>query len=404
MKFFFLATIYPQVESIFSEIIKKENVSSYAEMKHIYDDMFFSYFESGLCDELNNKKVEAGYIVFNSETLQRQWAEENVNNGSQLSLTEIVCEQIRKFSPDVLFFNAVDADLLFRLKNKFPKIRLWAGWVGSAIANNNQWKDLDLIFSCAPESVEILKNMGLNAVHMNHAFNPKILNRIGKNDKKVSPGITFVGSVMRGEGMHNKREQLLKALCNKTELAIYSSQEPLKIENVVKTFVKKCIHYTSLPFIKSGLLETYKQKKIVDKILSWGNIPFFPFDPVLSRKFRPGIFGVNMFETLSHSEIVLNVHADSSPVYASNMRLFETTGVGACLLTDYRANLDELFRIDTEVVTYSSVEDCVEKARWLIDHPKKRAEIAAAGQARCLKEHTHSNRVENFLNTINNAV
>ena len=44
------------------------------------------------------------------------------------------------------------------------------------------------------------------------------------------------------------------------------------------------------------------------------------------------------------------------------MRLFEATGSGACLVTDWKENLGELFEPDVEVVTYRSVAECVKKS------------------------------------------
>jgi spore maturation protein CgeB len=38
----------------------------------------------------------------------------------------------------------------------------------------------------------------------------------------------------------------------------------------------------------------------------------------------------------------------------------------------YIENLSELFEIDREVVTYKSVDECIEKVKWLLEHiPKK---------------------------------
>lgn len=51
-------------------------------------------------------------------------------------------------------------------------------------------------------------------------------------------------------------------------------------------------------------------------------------------------------------------------------------------------NFNELFKTDIEIVAYSSVEDCVEKAKWLMENPMKRFEIVVDGQVRCLNEHT----------------
>ncbi len=74
------------------------------------------------------------------------------------------------------------------------------------------------------------------------------------------------------------------------------------------------------------------------------------------------------------------------------MRLFETTGVGACLLTDRKENLADLFEPDGEVLTYKSAEECAEKLRWVLDDEARRQRIAEAGQRRALRDHTFENR------------
>lgn len=75
------------------------------------------------------------------------------------------------------------------------------------------------------------------------------------------------------------------------------------------------------------------------------------------------------------------------------MRLFEATGMGACLLTDRASNLSELFEADREVVTYGSADECVEKALYLLSHDAERESIARAGHARTMKEHTLAHRL-----------
>ena len=42
--------------------------------------------------------------------------------------------------------------------------------------------------------------------------------------------------------------------------------------------------------------------------------------------------------------------------YANNMRLYEATGVGALLVTDWKENLGEMFEPGKEVVAYRSPE------------------------------------------------
>jgi spore maturation protein CgeB len=111
-----------------------------------------------------------------------------------------------------------------------------------------------------------------------------------------------------------------------------------------------------------------------------------------------------MYQVLCDSHATLNVHADSSPRFASNMRLFEATGVGACLVTDWKQNLGDLFQIDREIVTYRSVEELEEKLRWLASAPAEREAIGQAGRKRVLREHTYARRAERLDGLIREAI
>jgi spore maturation protein CgeB len=107
-----------------------------------------------------------------------------------------------------------------------------------------------------------------------------------------------------------------------------------------------------------------------------------------------------MYDVIKAAKVVLNIHADSSPIYASNMRLFETTGIGSCLLTDWKINMNELFKEDTEAVTFRSEQDCVDKAKWLLSHDEERNNIALAGQRRVFSSHLYEHRLPEFLDII----
>ena len=76
------------------------------------------------------------------------------------------------------------------------------------------------------------------------------------------------------------------------------------------------------------------------------------------------------------------------------MRLFEATGVGSCLLTDWKENLSDFFIPDVEVVTYRSSQEATEKVKFLLEHPEQRRAIALAGQRRTLSEHTYKQRAQ----------
>lgn len=371
----------------YPELINK----SYEEQKAIIDyDVF------GWADFWSNALKDLGYevleITLNAEQMQRQWAfENNVSNHKLITLEEIVLKQLSYFKPDILWCDYLDLDLLKEIRSQISSIDLVIGWSGSAIPQTTAWKDIDLILSCAPESVEKLKNLGYNAVHLHHGFDPRINDRLQSTPKITD--FSFIGQILRISEFHLHRDYILENLVKQIGIHIYTSSVNLNQFSNFKPFVWINIYQIFQKLIKVGIPESILTSlPVFKKVSKWSSEPILPLNIKLIPYLKPAVFGLEMYQTILNSKIILNIHADSSPTYASNMRLFETTGVGTCLLTDWKENLSELFEIDREVVAYKSVDECIEKVKWLLEHPKEREEIAKAGQARTLKDHTFAQR------------
>jgi hypothetical protein len=101
-----------------------------------------------------------------------------------------------------------------------------------------------------------------------------------------------------------------------------------------------------------------------------------------------------MFEILAQSYITLNFHINVAGNYANNMRLYEASGCGALLITDYKDNLNELFTIGKEVVAYRSVDEAISLVKYYLRYVREGEVIAQAGQQRTLREHTYTKRME----------
>jgi spore maturation protein CgeB len=86
------------------------------------------------------------------------------------------------------------------------------------------------------------------------------------------------------------------------------------------------------------------------------------------------------------------------------MRLFEATGVGACLLTDAADNLHELFEPGREVATFRDAAECRARIRELLADEPVREAIARAGQARCLAQHTFRHRAPRLDQLLRSAM
>ncbi|OGR33188.1 MAG: hypothetical protein A2091_02820 [Desulfuromonadales bacterium GWD2_61_12] len=339
-------------------------------------------------------EVEA--IVPNARKMQFAWARENgINISGRHALADIAVEQVGRFNPEVLWFNSRDAVLLQRIQQKVPGLTLILGWVGSAVPNSEIWHDMDLVFSCAPESVDKLRTKGVRAEHLDHAFDPRIIARLVERPARMD--ISFVGHVVRGREYHFEREEILKLLAAKFRLKIFSPSADFGWREELKARLLEAGYCAVKGMQRVGFPDSLLSAlPLFGNAVHWHDRPLAPVHPALKPYLEKAVYGIDMYQVLHESQVTLNIHADSSPQYASNMRLYEATGACTCLLTDFRPNLTELFVADKEVVAYASHAECVEKVAWLLAHPVERAALARAGRARVLKEHTYAHRALRF--------
>jgi len=111
-----------------------------------------------------------------------------------------------------------------------------------------------------------------------------------------------------------------------------------------------------------------------------------------------------MYRILAESQIGLNRHIDLSERFANNMRLFEATGVGTLLLTDWKDNLHELFEVGKEVVAYRTPQECAELVKHYLEHDGERRAVAKAGQERTLRDHTYQQRMKELADIVRKHV
>ena len=109
------------------------------------------------------------------------------------------------------------------------------------------------------------------------------------------------------------------------------------------------------------------------------------------------VIGKDMVDAINSYKIHLNCNISND----INYRTFETTGCGTFLLTNYTPGLEKLFDIGKEIVTYSSIQELSEKARYYLDNHEERIKIQNAGYTRAKNEHTYFHRAKKLLEIIN---
>jgi glycosyltransferase involved in cell wall biosynthesis len=393
MKLLRITRLYPNYIRDFYRKNHGLSGMSYGEQKKILDYDAFGWSDYWL-HALSPLGYEVQEVTLNAEPLQRAWARENhLPNPTSLKLDEIAVAQARKFEPEILWFEDYSEELLKSILFEIPSVRLVLGWVGSAIPRTDIWRRMDLVLSCAQESVECLRKAGFPTAQLHHGFDPRINGRLAIRPKKID--VSFVGQLIREERFHRYREQLLEAIALKTNIEIFSPSADLDWKDDGMTILKAGCYVAARMMKSAGVPEsTIKAIPVIGKAAEWPSRPAFPANRKLKPFMKPAVFGLDMFQVLRDSNATLNIHADSSPVFASNMRLFEATGVGTCLITDWKKNLQQLFEPDKEIVVYESAEEMVEKTKWLLNHPREREEIASAGKERTMKDHTYARRAE----------
>lgn len=100
-----------------------------------------------------------------------------------------------------------------------------------------------------------------------------------------------------------------------------------------------------------------------------------------------------MADILARAKIVLGFSSIGHSRYTClKGRDFEATAAGALYLTEWCPDLQLVFDVGSEIVTYRSKEECVRLICELQDDEPRAARIASAGQRRCLTEHSYASR------------
>ncbi|MDD4082757.1 MAG: glycosyltransferase [Sphaerochaetaceae bacterium] len=384
MKMLWFAPLYTEVYSELNRFNHSYKDLSFNQQNNIIrQNLYFSNFFIGSMVDLGYEVFE---IPYNNSYGQKSWAKENGLDYNKISNFDIMVLQAKKINPDILFFECNDLDTLKRIKKQCPNIKLVFGWSGSAIGRNTAWGEMNAILCCAPESVEKIKKLGYESFHINHGFDPNILNKITFQKKDID--LLFTGSVIitNTKGYHSKRLEFLMEIYSKCVQCGIDFQIFGKVDFSGRLIKAKLNIYKFLSVF--GLGDLFLKFSGKDGILIKKGLD-------LSSIVHPPVFGINMYNLIKRSKVALNIHADSSDKFASNIRLFEVTGVGACLLTDYKENMPNLFS-SKEVICYNSTEDCIDKIKELFNDTSSIDSLALLGQKRTLKQHTTLHRAKEF--------
>lgn len=367
-----------EVTSLYGKYIdyfykKSPDTKSKVYAEHLKDILYDSNAE---CDfihtELHKLGVESSLYFLNLEDLQRSWNPDV----AQKTLFEIFCEQLRIEKPDILLISDIGSftiEQIKALREILPKHAKITGWHFTVVDDYYReiFKYFDQLYTGSIYFCNLIAPHCKDVRLLRHAFSPVICERI--KQRETINNAVFAGSIFLGENIHTNRVDMLYSLLSndipiKFYGSIYGSFYPDSIKECIKQFIKN-----------DFLL---KQRKCAENLIK--------------KAAFSDVFGLDYYQVLADHSLCINSHAPIAATGTGNMRMFEATGVGACLVTDYREENALLFDIKNEIVVYKDNDELREKTRWLIDHPAEAKRIAIAGQKRTLRDYTYKNKAESL--------
>ena len=344
LRFLHIHSFYPDViQHLYSRTPGLANTDFVSQTKAVLQDGFSS--SHIFVEPLSDMGFETHFIVPDNPYAQRRWVLDNnpASLNSDAGLMEIVAAQIEAIQPDIIYTcDPIRFDSRF-FRSLTHKPALLMGWRGANIHAGIDWSMFDVILSGLPGILEYALQLGArNTEFFFPGFPVNIIEEVKNEHERFD--VVFSGSWTTGQ--HQGRNQVLNHVAKHAT----SSGKPYS-----------CVYY-----LNSGQQE---------------------LPPPVQRVALPPRFGLAMHKALKRGRIVLDGRAthtfktedtliDIGRQDTVNMRLFEATGQGSFIITQHLDNLNQFFEPGTEIETYQTQSELLEKIQFYLDHPEEREAIA----------------------------
>jgi len=219
--------------------------------------------------------------------------------------------------------------------------------------------------------------------------------------KEIAASYDFIFAIQKGEFFEKLKSAGARNCYYLPQGGFPEIHKPLQL-----TPEEQKIYGAELSFMGAGY---YNRKKTFPQLLKfdfkiWGTE--WDLDSKIGERVQNNNCRVSTEESVkiyNGGQINLNLH---SSTYHENInpegdfvnpRTFEIAACSAFQLVDERSELDDVFRVGEEIVTFNSVPDLKEKIGYYFKHADERKRIARKGYERVLAEHTLEHRMMEML-------
>lgn len=94
----------------------------------------------------------------------------------------------------------------------------------------------------------------------------------------------------------------------------------------------------------------------------------------------------------------INLNMTIKPIQTGlPLRIFDIMGCGGFVMTNYQAELPELFEIGVDLEAYSSMDELIDKCAYYLNHEDQRMQIALNGYRKVKENYTYTKRIMEML-------
>lgn len=302
----------------------------------------------------NDKSSQVDFAIFDSESLQRKWAIQK-HMPTSSSLEEIMLAQIEESGAEV-FYNLFPARFSPEFIKKLPGcVKLKLGWHASRIDGYNL-SGYDLLLCNFPKILERFRSEGWSARYFFPSHDP-IMNEFALNTERPID-ILFAGAYSR---QHLNRVKLLSEITN------HGAEYNIALHFDVSRFTQ----LAESPLGLVGPLKKYRRPK---------NIQI---------NTKRAVFGLDLYQAISRSKIVINGAIDMAGSDRGNMRCWEALGCGAMLLSD-RGEYPDGFEHEKTMTTYKNENDAIRQIRNILENWDSEKVIARTGHEMIKSKYSRS--------------
>jgi len=388
MKIFMLWSYYDEyLDCFYKNNPNIRRLSFDKQRERIFDDYFG--WPAELARYMRSKGHDVEFVIRNAYILQNAWAREhNIREiGPLESDLRIVLAQIKSHKPDLLLLpNPINEYYAYidGAKGYYEKL---AFYLGHSLSNVELIKRADLLFAINRKYVLNKLPEVDNLFNLGAFFPSKVLKEIGTPEKKYN--VVFIGSITE---QHTRRAEILAYLVeNGVDLKLFSTLPKFGLWTQLRKSFSDIIRARGFKMALSRLSRIVLPSQFDENIKT------------LSQVCRPPMYGLEYYECIASAKICLNVHIDIANQFSGNIRMYDVTGVGTCLITDKKESNSALFDVSKEILEFDSKEDLLKILKNAQNNNYSVVEnIAKQGQKKTLLRYTESttyNNLNDFLKT-----